>query len=288
MYLVREGSQKTEDAIFCRFDRVYKPITKVSIVDDMLVRNYLLFYPSSNTEVENSARKVFETGMHEKMLIRWISENLCRPDKSFLDVGAHIGNFVLPITEKVKHTYAFECGSKAFCALAANVGMHSIHNRVSLFPFALGDAKNSSGNLVQYYIRNDDGRRNGIKPFNNEEKNALFSESGKTKVWMYSLDSLSPFGEEGIEDLGLIKLSVNGSEADVIRGMIKTLQRNKFPPIVFESENPEIDDKEELYEHDSVKAAQNRKELFELLESLGYSITILRGAKVYFLAHVRS
>ena len=69
----------------------------------------------------------------------------------------------------------------------------------------------------------------------------------------------------------MVKIDVEGSELDVIKGSVETLKRSNYPPILFESWN------EEWYE-------KNKQELFQFISSLGYAIYPVMGYPHMYIA----
>ena len=69
-----------------------------------------------------------------------------------------------------------------------------------------------------------------------------------------------PLDDGQHKNVRLIKIDVEGHELEVIKGSYKTLKQNNYPPIIFEAWTwkPWYQEK--------------RKELFEYLQSMGYSI----------------
>jgi hypothetical protein len=67
--------------------------------------------------------------------------------------------------------------------------------------------------------------------------------------------------EQSFKNVRLIKIDVEGLEMEVLKGALKTIEDNNFPPIIFEAwtYKPWYQDR--------------RKELIKFVESLGYNIT---------------
>jgi FkbM family methyltransferase len=247
MYFLREGSANTADPHFERLPA--PPATKDG--------NQLLFFPEKEV-----AKWFYESGMAEKALIHWVSDTFIRPDKAFLDIGAHCGTYTWTCGKKAAHTYAFECSPKTFCYLAANVALHGLEERVSPYPFALGNADGA----IDYFVRSADGGGNGVKKLSEADEGLR-----RIKIPMRRLDSF------GLENIGFVKIDVEGFEKEVLEGGQETLRANGWPPILFESWG-------DWKNAEGVDATRIRRELFAFLEGLGYRIKPITNVRDTFLA----
>ncbi len=87
----------------------------------------------------------------------------------------------------------------------------------------------------------------------------------KEKVEAKTLDSFN------LDNIGFLKLDVEGAELEVLQGAVKTLARSQYPPFIFEVW-PD-------------KWYQTKKEkLFNYVKGLGYTITPITGVNNMFLA----
>lgn len=212
-----------------------------------------LFFPSQGREV---ARWFFGSGMAERPLISWLRTELLKGGSCFVDIGAHVGTYTIACAPRTVRTYAFECSPRTFCYLAANVALHDLCDRVTLFNCALGDQTSK----VDYIQRSGDGGGNGIKELSAND--VAFS---RQSVDVKRLDDLSLDYPAGI---GVVKIDVEGAEVEVIRGSRETLRKNGYPPLVFESWGHWKTD---------VDTVGLRSELFSEISSLGYAIHELRA-----------
>ena len=248
MFLLREGSHKTDSPYFISLPEDNK---------DDIKQNQLMFFPEIHV-----ARWFYESGFAEKSLIHWVLDTFISPDSNFIDIGAHVGTYAWTCGKKAKHTYAFECSPKTFCYLAANIALHQLEEKISPFPFALGNEEK----LMDYYIRSNDGGGNGVKVLSEADSN-----HAKIQISMKTLDSFN------FENIGFIKIDVEGFEKEVLMGALDTLRRNNFPKILFESWGT-------WKEREGVQADAIRKDLFLYLESIGYGIINVSGAQDMYLA----
>jgi FkbM family methyltransferase len=247
MYLLKEGSHSTNTPHFISLPE-NDPNPKA---------NQLLFFPEIGV-----AKWFYESGYAEKPLIHWIYDTFITPDRNFVDIGAHIGTYSWTCGKKALHTYAFECSPITFCYLAANIALQGLEEKISPYPYALGNEEKT----MDYYVRSKDGGGNGIKPLSNSDASCK-----KLQIPVKTLDSFH------LTNIGCIKIDVEGFEKEVIMGALTTLQESQYPPIIFESWGS-------WKERDGVPANDIRKDLFQYIESIGYSIMPLSGAQDMYLA----
>ena len=80
-----------------------------------------------------------------------------------------------------------------------------------------------------------------------------------------------------LDNIGLIKLDVEGFEKNVLEGGLETLKRNGYPRIFFESWA-------DYREREGMPANKLRTELFNYVRSIGYDIIPVRGWDEMFIA----
>lgn len=242
MYLIRENGKVSGNEFITNFENT-----------SSREKGNLLFFPGAG-----GANYFHAMGFPERTNIYWTLDTFIQPNKVFLDIGAHVGSYTLPCAPKAAHTYAFECTPKTFCYLAANVALHNLEDKVTLLPFALGNKEGT----VDLIIRSDDGGGNGLFPLP-EVKDTAFT---RRQVMMKTLDSFS------IDNIGFIKMDVEGVEIEVLEGAVETLKRNGYPKLMFECWQGE------WFE-------QKKQSLFSYLTSLGYSRIIkINGTQDMYLA----
>ncbi len=244
MYYLHEGSGKTREPIFL----------KLPMAPPDLDAPLPMFFSERSV-----GQHFLGEGMAERSLIRWVHDVLIQPDKSFVDIGAHVGTYSWVCGRKAAYTYAFECNPEVFCYLAANIALHGLTDRISPYPFALGDHEG----VVDYFVRSPDGGGNGIKVLTSKD-----AERKKIALPMKTLDSFH------LENIGLIKIDVEGLEKEVLQGAEETLKANGYPKILFESWGDWINTR-------GVDAKGLRDELFAYLKSLGYRIVGVHWPDMY-------
>jgi FkbM family methyltransferase len=247
MYFLREGSANTDAPHFERLPM--PPSTKDG--------NQLMFFPEKSV-----AKWFYEAGMAEKNLIHWVSDTFIDPTKNFIDIGAHVGTYAWTCGKKAAHTYAFECSPKTFCYLAANIALQGLEERISPFPFALGNADGH----IDYFVRSADGGGNGVKSLSTTD-----SLVRRIKIPMKMLDSF------GLANIGFIKIDVEGFEKEVLEGALETLRTNDYPTIMFESWG-------DWKNAEGVDATKIRTELFAFLTGLKYKVLSVANACDTYLA----
>jgi FkbM family methyltransferase len=240
MYLIREGDHSKPTAVFQEL-----------VNDSSSEKGQLMFFPHYG-----GATYFAQMGIPERKLIDWCRETFIRPDKVFVDIGAHVGTYTFSMAPHALHTWAFECTPRTFCYLSANIALHNLEDKVSPKPCALGE-ENGTTEIV---IRSGDGGGNG-RPMNT----AYDDGHSRVRVEMRTLDSFA------IENIGFIKMDVEGFEKQVILGATNTLARSNYPPIVFESWGTPGD-------------GASHSDVFATLAGLGYRYQQIMGTDGMWLA----
>jgi FkbM family methyltransferase len=202
-------------------------------------------------------------GSYERGIIEWALE-LMDSATIFVDIGAHVGTYSLAFAQRCAAVHSFECSPKTFNYLCANIALRDLHAQITPHRYALG----SKAGVVPYYEHSPDGGGNSCHGFGRTSKTV--------DVEVRTLDSFH------LDNIGLIKIDVEGFEANVLKGAVETLPRNNYPRILFESWRPQR-------EVEGIPAAALRQEVFDELLSLGYAIHPVRGWDEMFIAdHIQS
>jgi len=173
-----------------------------------------------------------------------------------LDIGSNVGSFCVPLAKKYPHFtfHAFEPQRIVFYQLCSNILLNQCDN-VFAKNFGLSYEPDS------FYIQLPDYSTElnvGAFSLDDEVRQNDYEcpSGGNTElISVLTLDSLE------MNDIKLIKIDVEGLELAVLVGAKNTIERNGFPPILFEA----WADKEWF--------EPRRQELLSYIESLGYEIT---------------
>ncbi len=166
------------------------------------------------------------------------------PGDTALDVGAHIGSVTVPMARMVGPegtVYAFEPQRKIYRELVYNLELNEIANAIPL-RFALSSR---AGIVEMDAVVERDGR--------------VSVGEGGDAVEARTIDSF------GFSDVALMKIDVEGHEADVLRGAERTIDAS-HPVIVIE-----------IWE-------ENRVSVMPILEDYGYSPRRISRRRFDFVA----
>ncbi len=144
---------------------------------------------------------------------------------TFLDIGANIGKYSIIMAKNpdVK-VIAFEPEPSNLKALRSNIALNSFEDRITIASVALSDKR---GVVNFYQGRGDPG------------VGSLEMTGGKTENVPIKVNTqpLDDYAEKNkIQDIKLMKVDVEGLEASVFRGALKTL-RKFHPKIIFEAQD---------------------------------------------------
>lgn len=137
---------------------------------------------------------------------------------TFLDIGSHVGHWTLRLATKADHVIAFEPNPDTLFALGVNVGLNGLDN-VEIHPLVMGEEDGWTW-LRDPHTR---GVRAGGSLTTLEIEDAPLIAYARRG----SLDELD------IPQAHLVKMDVEGAEAEVLRGGRETLKRCQ-PNLVIE------------------------------------------------------
>lgn len=179
-------------------------------------------------------------------------------DGCVLDIGANLGSYVIPIAKQFPNLrfFAFEPQRIVYYQLCSNIVLNSLDN-ITAIQLGLSDKQD----IIQTTVPNYATETNiGAFSIDDEVRKNEYecATVGETELMnIVTLDMM------GIENIKLIKIDVEGLELNVIKGGLKTLEANNYPPIIFEAWTWKS-----WYQ-------ERRAELYSFIESLGYNITVV-------------
>jgi len=220
-------------------------------------------YPSyilNRIENNETSQWILNAGIPEKPLIDWARQFMSE-DKDFVDIGAHMGTYTISLAPLCKNVHSFEAQRMTYYQLCGGIILNSLENTYA-YNVALG-SNEESGQYKHLFISTIDGGGSTVS-----QKVAVRSHIIKEEVVkMKCLDDYK------LSNVGFIKIDVEGYEYNVLRGAICTLTQNNFPPILFECWT------DEWFQED-------KQNVFNLLQSLGYKIVSISNYPNMFLASI--
>ncbi len=203
------------------------------------------------------AEHIKDHGIFEWSLIKWC-EQFCDKDKTFVDIGAHMGTYSIHLSKFSQMVHSFEAQSNTYACLMAGIGINKRTNII-----ANNIALSDHGGKFKLYKVSPDG---GGSTLDLSIADRMNSKHVSEIVAVRTLDSFE------LENIGFLKLDVEGSELKVLRGAVNTLERSEWPKFIFEAWP------DDWY-------AEARAELIEFVEGLGYAVTSIRCYNNMYLAH---
>jgi FkbM family methyltransferase len=223
----------------------------------------------------NCSRKVNRNGASFTILIKrgmgimnfisnyetWLDEILPmlieKEDAVFFDIGANTGQTmikVLPHFPKVRY-YAFEPNGSCVDYLQSLCALNHF-STVKIFDYALSDTEGEVELLMRYQ---DDMLATTSPKFRKFTKYAT-----KKKVRMTTGDAL--VSKESLAEISIIKIDVEGGEAKVIEGLLKTIK--SFQPLILCEILPIISEDKGVTEYRKFSASQMLSRMYDLNYSI--------------------
>jgi len=199
--------------------------------------------------------QMHQVGIPELPIIEW-AKRFGSKEKVFIDCGAHMGAYSILLADSFKEVYAFEAQRRTYMQLCGNI---FINEKQNIIPHhnAVTDMVRSHSNVILSIVSEDGGG----STIRQTKQKVLSTELVKTvNIDNYRLDNV-----------GLIKLDIEGNELAALKGAERTLERSAYPPLIFEANN------DDWY-------AQEKEELFKYLNSLNYKIAEIRPYENMFVA----
>lgn len=156
--------------------------------------------------------------------------SLLKIGDSFVDGGAHIGYYTLLASSLIGpsgRVFAFEPSPSTFSRLLRNAELNNLM-RATLLPYALGDREVSS---TIFRLNPENAGMDSLSPGNDEI-------AEKASCAVVTLDGLLASGL--MVPPQVIKLDVEGSEMNALRGAERLLSGHAPPAVIFEI-NPSVE-----------------------------------------------
>ena len=172
--------------------------------------------------------------------------------KSLIDIGAGAGEY--PIFSGFVHSYAFEPNRKKQCLIYANMLSFDRMDDIDVFPYAISDNPG---------VRKFNGWSEYLNNFNSF-RNDKHLDKGIVQMEYRTLDSFN------LDNIGLIKVDIEGFEYNALHSGIGTIIRNNYPPLLVEMWND--DDIRRWFDKQGMSEffLENKRKLLKLLDDLGY------------------
>lgn len=145
---------------------------------------------------------------------------------TFLDIGANVGFFSLYASKKFNNVLAFEPTKCSINSFKKNLEMNNIDN-LSIYELALSD---KSGKSIFYENPFNQGG-NSLEKINTDNVKRETKDWLEYEVKVAKLDDLSILDKKDTEKIDLIKIDVEGHEANVLIGANNLLRENN--PMIF-------------------------------------------------------
>ncbi len=168
---------------------------------------------------------------------------VCNGDGTFIDVGANLGVFTLPVARAGNRTLAIEMLPRPFALLAAAVVANGLRNVVPVHAAA--------------------SRQVGtLHTVDNSAWSQVSQRADGFEVPSLTVDAAARIF--GFEQADVVKVDVEGSEKSVFEGMARFLRKNPRADIIFEANV-----------HTCAVFGYPVKDLFSFFDDLGYRLFLI-------------
>lgn len=121
-------------------------------------------------------------------------------NRTYVDIGSHIGTTVMPMSRLYQTVYGFEPNPPTYELLHSNIELNHVNN-ITIFNFGLSN-KDTTGTIKLH------GQNSGC---------FYIDSTGSGDIMLTTLDSLD------LKDVDFIKIDVEGNELNVLKGAINTI-----------------------------------------------------------------
>ena len=183
--------------------------------------------------------------------------------KKMIDIGSCMGVYSIELVknDKFSYAYAFEANKVYSKLIGINSVLNNVCDKVDVFNTFISD-QNSK---IEYngWVTNKNADIINVDYLTECCYETYYIDDHTFKeIPTRTIDSYN------FDNIGFIKIDIEGHELEAIRGSLKTIINNDYPPILFEMWNPDV----ENFIIDKEKQDLKNKQLICLLESLGYKI----------------
>lgn len=208
----------------------------------------LFYLTEKNDVVENHLRR----GGWEKGVQKIMSQYL-DPNKNVIDIGAYVGSHTVHLAKALKDgvVYAFEPQWNIRRKLEGNLMLNEVKN-ARVFAYALG-SENEKSHMNLSPKTNKGATTICSSKINSTGSKCSLNTDKSRPIEIRTLDSFH------FQNIGLIKIDVEGHELEVLKGAQQTLA-NSRPIIIIEIWNNE-----------------NKQSRIDYLKDLNYSVTNIHG-----------
>ncbi len=227
---------------------------KIDIFTDVHSGNHFIMNMANET-----ATTILVQGIYEWPLIQWC-EQFLTPDTIFVDIGAHMGTYSIHLAKFCKGVHAFEAQWGTYLNLCGGLGLNERFNVVP-YHMALGSPDDAGKTLALNHVSNDGGGSTMESNYAKQTGEILATEMVRVRT----LDSFN------LNDVGFLKLNVEGWELNVLKGARQTLERCSWPKFIFEA-----------WTNDWY--FEQKETLFAYVRDLGYNVVPIAGIDNMFLA----
>ena len=217
------------------------PIQDLRDLSNIIKQNIKFKFIPFRLYYKYRAYKYSKNTSPELNIIHSISDS----NKVSLDVGANLGLFTYFMSRSSKKVFAFEPNPYPLEHLKKIVD-----NNVEIVPIAIGD---EDGSIKLNVPKN----RKGWSSNGASIKNIELNRGIKYEVIIRKIDSLK------IENIGLIKIDVEGAELEVLKGAQKTINNQK-PNLIIENE---------------INRTSTPELLFNFMKNIGYNTFYVNNEK---------
>ena len=186
-------------------------------------------------------------GSHEPFETQFFEDNV-KPGDIIVDIGANIGYYTLYFAKKVTnqgHVYAFEPDPVNFELLNKNIEINKYKNIT-----AINKAVSNTNEIIKLYICNE----------NRGDHRTYDSHEGRDFVEINAAH-LDDYFSDSERQIDLIKMDIQGAEFKAVQGMAGILKKSRNVKLVIE-----------FWPYGLALAGADAKDLYSLLEELGFSI----------------